>query len=144
MATNSKYIEIIYPDLSITLTARLLEERNKDLCDLLWLNLPIESIQSHLMSSGQAMYLPHRIIALVKTNTDLLSTVPVGTIGMSTIDYKNLTIYYGKVTESLPVSPVGRIQEEDVENLKRVGSEVWRSNYYTHYPIKVIVRRKEL
>ena len=143
MKMESRFIEIYYPDISITLTARLLDELNKDLCDLLWSNLPIESIQSHLMSSGQAMYLPHRIIALVKTNTDLLSRVPVGTIGMSTIDYKNLTIYYGKVTESLPVSPVGRIQEDDLENLKRVGSEVWRANYYTHYPIKVIVRRKE-
>jgi len=140
---GGRFIEITYPDISVTLTARLLDEMNIKLCDLLWENLPIVSIQSHLMSSGQAMYMPHKIVALVKTNTQLLSELLVGTITMSTIDYKNLTIYYGEVTEPLPASPVARIRDEDIESLKRVGKAVWQANYYTHFPMKVIVKRKD-
>ncbi len=77
MANKQRQIEIHYPDLNITLTANLLEEKNPELCDLMWKNLPIETIQSHTMSTGEAMYCPHRIVALVRSQTELITEMPV-------------------------------------------------------------------
>ena len=72
----------------------------------------------------------------------LITELPVGTLTFSTVDYKSITCFYGKVTEPLPVSPVARIREEDLEDLKRVGEAAWNANYFTHLPLRVIVRRK--
>lgn len=137
-----RWVEVHYPELKITLTAWLWVEMNPELCELFWNNLPIESVQSHTMSTGQGMYMPHRVVKLVKTNTILITELPVGTLTFSTVDYKSITCFYGKVSEPLPVSPVARIREEDLEDLRRVGEAAWNANYFTHLPLRVIVRRK--
>jgi len=143
MNAKQRQIEIQYPDLEITLTADLLEEKNPELCDLMWRNLPIETIQSHTMSTGEAMYCPHRIVDFVKSQTELITEMPVGSVCMSIIDYKSFSIYYGKRTEPLPNSPVARIRSEDLESLRKVGKKAWEANYLTHFPLRVVFRRKE-
>lgn len=138
---GERTLVIRYPDLGATVRARLWDDLNKELCDLMWSHLPIESIQSHMMASGEGMYCPHRIVAMVPTQTILLTELPVGAVNMNTIDYKSISIKYGVLTEPLPASPVARVVQEDLELLKRIGREVYIANALTHKPIKVIFER---
>ena len=57
-----EHIDLNFTGLGITLRARLLWDDNPALCELLCDNLPIETIYSHTMASGQGMYAPTRIV----------------------------------------------------------------------------------
>jgi hypothetical protein len=133
----SRTVSIRYPELATTLRATLLDDLNPDACDVFWDRLPYRSIQSHTMSSGCGMYAPHRIVAAVPTMTDVMTRVPVGTMWISMIDYKTTTLKYGEMTEPLPVSPIARVRDQDIEALVRVGEAVFRANFLTHEIISV-------
>lgn len=136
---SSEYLSIRFPGLGITLRAKLLWEENPKVCELLLDNLPIETIYSHTMASGQGMYAPARIVGYVKAKQVLLTDLPHGTLTLSTGDYKALGMFYGEITEPLPGwPPVARVVEEDMPDLLRVGREVWIATYMTHDPVRVI------
>lgn len=142
MTQEKKQMEVEYPDFAATFTVRLLTEKNPELCNLLWNNLPIETIESHAMASGELMFASHTIVAVVKPHVELMTEVPVGTLHMSTCGYLTLSFIYGEITEPEPSNPVGQVREDQLEELKRVGREVFYSNFFTHEPIRVIFRKK--
>lgn len=139
-----KMIEIEYPDLGIVMTATLWEDKNQKLCKLLWDNLPIETIQSHALASGEQVFAPIKIRA-VETGAyfELESKQEPGKIFMYTQSYSIIGWNYGPVTEPAPSAVIGRIREEDLEKLKLAGRAAWDANFMTHFPLRVVFRRKE-
>jgi hypothetical protein len=137
----ARWIRITYPLLERTLHAELLEDLNPAACQLFWDELPYSSIQSHTMSSGCGMYAPHRIVAAVPTETEVMTRVPVGTMWISMIDYKTTTLKYGEMTEPLPVSPIARVRDSELDGLVRIGEAVFRANFLTHEVIPVEFER---
>ena len=53
--------------------------------------------------------------------------------------FQHLAIKYGRVTEHHPAAPCGNVIPEDLEKLRWLGNEVWRSQYETKQPIEVIL-----
>ena len=53
--------------------------------------------------------------------------------------FQHLAIKYGRVTEHHPAAPCGNVIPEDMEKLRRLGNEVWKSQFGTKEPIEVIL-----
>ncbi len=131
-------LHVRFPQLGITLRAKLLWDMNPESCELFIKNLPFETIYSHTMASGLGMYAPHRIVAKLKAKYQLLTEVQDGTLTLSTGDYKTVGFFYGPMTEPLPLAPIAHIIPEDHDAMRRACREVWISNYMTHEPIHTI------
>ena len=155
-----RQIEFEWPELGITVTANLADDKNSSKCNILWDNLPIETIQTHAFSSGDRMYAPTKIVSNVanewvdpRSNNPQIGhweekywgRVPVKpglvmtnfNISLSPID-----IIYGQLKEALPIAPVAYVVDEDLEKLANVGHAVWEG-LMAQKGYKLIVRRKE-
>lgn len=53
--------------------------------------------------------------------------------------FQHLAIKYGRVTEHHPAAPCGNVVPEDLEKLRWLGKEVWKSQIETKEPIEVIL-----
>jgi hypothetical protein len=155
-----RQIEIEWPELGVTVTANLADDKNPSKCNVLWENLPIKSIQSHAFSSGDRMYFPTRIVNDVanewvdpRSNNPVIGhwenkywgRVPVkpGLIQANfKISFGSIDIVYGQLKEALPIAPVAYIIEEDLDKLALAGQAVWEG-LMAQKGYKVIVRRKE-
>jgi hypothetical protein len=133
-------ITLDFPKLDARIRARVLWEMNPELCDLFVSSLPFTTIYSHTTASGEGMYAPTRIVGTVPARHMLLTDMPHGTITLSTDNYKTLGLFYGRITEPLPgFPPVAQVLDDDMPTLRKIGREVWLSNYVTHDPIDVTV-----
>lgn len=155
-----RQIEFEWPELGITVTARLADDKNPRKCDVLWDNLPIESIQSHSFSSGERMYAPWRIVSDVANEwvdprgndpqighweEKYWGRVPVKpglVLANFTPSFGWIDIIYGQLREALPIAPVAYVADEDLDMLANVGHAVWEG-LMGQKGYKVIVRRKE-
>ena len=154
-----RQIEFEWPELGVTVTANLADDKNPNKCSVLWDNLPIESIQSHSFSSGERMYAPLKIVSDVANEwVDPRSSnpqighweekywgrVPVKP-GLVLASFKAsfcwIDIIYGQLREALPIAPVAYVVDEDLEMLANVGHSVWEG-LMVQKGYKVIVRRK--
>lgn len=139
--TTFGHVELDFPTLGRTLRAKLTTDSSPQLRAAFLAALPFESIFSHTMASGYGLYAPTRIVGNFDSEFTLLSELPVGALALCTDSYKTLGLYYGEITEPLPETlPLAYVVPEDIDDLKRVGEEVWRSNYMTHEPVIVQVR----
>ncbi len=139
--TAPTHIELEFPTLDITLRAQMTTDSSPTLRAAFVEALPFETIFSHTMSSGYGLYAPTRIVGTFESEWTLLSELPVGAIALCTDSYKTLGMYYGEITEPLPETlPLAYVVPADVPALKRVGREIWLSNYVSHEPVTVCVR----
>ncbi|MEM3490179.1 MAG: hypothetical protein QXO75_11075 [Nitrososphaerota archaeon] len=152
-----KEIEIEWPELNAKVTAVLLEDKNPSLCKVLWENLPIETMQSHCAVSGDAMYACHSIVADVEPEwmetfedkKEYWGNMPVdrlrGYVRFSTMGaIWGFSILWGdEFTEPVPFAPVGKVRDEDMETLRKVGKKVRDDMLFFNKYYKLIVRRKE-
>lgn len=53
--------------------------------------------------------------------------------------FQHLAIKYGRVTEHHPAAPCGNVVPEDLEKLRWLGKEAWKSQIETKEPIEVIL-----
>jgi len=155
-----RQIEFEWPELGITVTANLAEDVNPQKCDVLWDHLPIESIQSHALSSGDRMYFPCRIYSSVENDwvdprsenpqighweEKYWGRVPVkpglvmANFGLS---INPIDIIYGQMKEALPIAPIAYVIDEDLDILATVGHATWEG-LMAQKGYRVIVRRKQ-
>jgi hypothetical protein len=142
----SKRVTIEWPDLTMSISATLLEEKNPELCDVFWSSLPFESIQEHAVVSGESIYCWAPIVttAPVRTREKLIET-PVGRLRYSQTTGNKLAMRYGPVTEPLAhTAPVCQVLEDDLEKLRLVGKAVWDSTFYTKKIIMVHFEKEEI
>lgn len=150
-----KEIELTWPSIETTVTAKLLTEEEPELTALLWENLeqPLKLFCRHPVSTGEefsAAARPPR--HPVKTGTALgrnkrmYCEIPPGSINYSVHGgYGGLSCYYGPCTEPITVSGavVAKVSEAEMPKLRRAGETVWDHYYMKHTPITMIARRKE-
>lgn len=140
---NMRQIEIEWVQLNTKVVATLAEDKNPELCDLLWNYLPYSSIQHHALISGQHLYhydpIVESFFAPAKMKQSR-SQSPDGTVFLSYLQH--LSIKYGFLTEDLPAAPVARVIPEHIEALKKAGAAIWNSTFKTKQLIEVRVSRK--
>ncbi len=154
-----RQIEFEWPELGITVTANLADDKNLRKCSVLWDHLPIYTVQSHSFSSGERMYAPCRIVSDVanewvdpRSNNPRIGhweekywgRVPVKP-GLVLASFNPvfcwIDLIYGQLKEALLIAPVAYVVDEDLEKLANVGHAVWEA-MMAQKGYKLILRRK--
>jgi hypothetical protein len=135
----TKRVTIEWPDLNISVSATLLEEKNPELCDVFWSHLPFESVQEHTVVSGKGTYCWAPIVTTAPArHTERSTETPVGRLQYIGATGNKIGLVYGPITEPLEHAiPIGQVVEDDLEKLKVVGRAVWDSTFYTKKIIMV-------
>jgi hypothetical protein len=138
-----RQIEIEWVGIGRKITADLVEEKNPELCELLWQSLPYNSLQNHALVSGDHLYhlapMTKLVYAQPKTREDRTKS-PYGTLFLSHLQH--LAVKYGDLTEYLSAASVGHVIPEHLPILKQAGEEIWNAVYKTKQIIEVRVTRK--
>jgi hypothetical protein len=138
-----RQIEIEWIGINRKVTADLVETKNPNLCNLLWDNLPYNSVQSHALVSGDHLYHVVPIWRLVWEQAmykEDRTLCPDGTVFLSQLQH--LAVKYGHLSEYIPAAAVGQVIPEHIPILKQAGQEIWDAAYQTKQVIEVRVTRK--
>lgn len=138
-----RQIEIEWPVLGYKVTADLVETKNPNLVQLLWDNLPYNSIQSHALVSGDHLYhlVPFwRSVWEPAMQKEDRTQSPDGTVFLSQLQH--LAVKYGHLSEYLPAAAVGQVIPEHIPILKQAGQAMWEAAYRTKQVVEVRVVRK--
>jgi hypothetical protein len=146
-------MQLEWPDIGTTVTAKLMREQAPRICDGVWTALPFASISVHALISGQMFYNPTRIyLPDVKENFISLDEFKAGYISFSPSLSSNIVISYGLITEPMTQCVFASVIEEDLEKLSNVGLKLWESMLqtpdpklcrYVKKPMRIIYRKKE-
>jgi hypothetical protein len=123
-------IKLSLAGTDLSLTAQLLDDVNREACDVLWRNVPYESVLLHTVVSGKNVHTFIPDVAPFFDHTPTLArrlaTEP-GTI--FTPDPRCLFVKYGPDSEDHAFPPVARIAPGDLEMLDELGRRSWDSIY---------------
>lgn len=111
------------PGAGISFKARLLTEQNPDVVGKVLAQLPLQSVLGHVVVSGEAIWMPTRIVHLGRSNMVERSSGAVYLYAPG----QSICLTYGRVTESAKVNKFGHVVEEDMDALRRLGEHVWES-----------------
>jgi Cucumopine synthase C-terminal helical bundle domain len=138
-----RQIEIEWMGIGRKVTADLFDDQNVELSELLWNNLPYNSVQNHALVSGDHLYHVAPIAKLVyshPTTREDRTKSPYGTVFLSHLQH--LAVKYGELTEYLSAAAVGRVIPAHIATLKQAGQEIWNAVYRTKQVVEVRVTRK--
>ena len=130
----------------------LADDKNPGLCDVLWDNLPIESIQGHSLIA-EHMTIPHNIVRcfvepeLLEDYTDKkywgrYRSQP-GVIRFNTFATTSDAPRQRKNTTK-KLAPIGFVDEEHLDRLRQVGEKTLEGMFYVpvkYYKVKI--RRRD-
>jgi len=116
-------LEFQVPDLDITFRAKLLTEDNPDVVEQVLAQLPLSSVLGHVVVSGEAIWMPTRIVHLGRTN--MVQRHP-GAVYLYAPG-QTICLTYGRITESATVNKFAEVLEEDLPLLAKVGAYVWEN-----------------
>ncbi|PKY05003.1 hypothetical protein P168DRAFT_326746 [Aspergillus campestris IBT 28561] len=121
MSTSKILLQFQAPELGLSFQARLLTAENPDVAQQVLAQLPLRSTLGHVVISGQAIWLPTRIVHLGKSN---MVQRHAGAVYLNAVG-GSLCLTYGTITESAPVNKVAEVLEEDIPILCRLGQLVY-------------------
>jgi hypothetical protein len=141
---RQRNLSIHFLDLNMSLKAKLLEETNPEICQILWESLPYCTTTFHTMVSGKNIFhiIPNSKLTfkseVIKQNR---MDSPIGTMFM--YSPRNMLIKYGEDSEERYFPPVAQIIEEDVKKLIDIGKMTWQISYNNGGLNRLIVEKEE-
>ncbi|CAI1161583.1 DUF3830 family protein [Serratia entomophila] len=118
---STNLLEFHAPDPGLTFKARLLTEENPDVVAQVLNQLPLESVLGHVVISGEAIWLPTRIVHLGRSN--MVTRAP-GAVYLYAPG-QTICLTYGNITESALVNQFAQVLDDDLPILSRLGQHVW-------------------
>jgi hypothetical protein len=117
-----KFLEFNSPDAGLTFRARLLLDENPDVIAQVLAQLPLSSVLGHVVVSGETIWVPTRIVHLGRNNMvqRTLGSVYLYAPGQT------ICLTYGSITESATVNTFGRVLDDDLPTLRRLGEHVYQ------------------
>lgn len=126
-----------FPDFDLSMIVEL-NERNKELCDEVWNQLPFTCVQEHGMVSGYMIYCWVPVLSVADVTEKMLHTEsPVGTVNYSQGTGNKIIVKYGECNEDLSAPVLGFVPERYHDDLKRIGKEIW-FNYFENKDILIV------
>lgn len=117
------------PDFEMKMVITM-EERNKDIIDELWKELPFTCVQEHGMVSGYMIYCWVPVLSVAKSQYSLKHTEsPIGTVNYTQRTGNKIIIKYGECNEDLDAPVIGYVDEKDFADLETYGRAIW-NNYF--------------
>ncbi|RAL15814.1 uncharacterized protein BO97DRAFT_458747 [Aspergillus homomorphus CBS 101889] len=109
------------PEVGLSFRAKLLAKESPDVAEQLLSQLPMQSTLGHVVISGQAFWLPTRIVHLGRNN--MVKRHP-GAVYLNSVG-GSLCLTYGSITESALVNKVAEVLEEDLPIISQLGRLVF-------------------
>lgn len=129
-----------WPELEMEVRVRLLNDINPALCNLLYDQLPLTSIQSHAVVCGAQMYFPFAVsVVPAGVRFEDMATQPVGRMNIEP-KFHYLSVNYGPNHEAVPALAVAQVMDEDLETLKAVGLLVWNNLLFSAEYLHVVLK----
>lgn len=131
-----------WPELEREVRVKLLDDINPVLCNQLYSQLPLTSIQSHAVVCGAQMYFPFAVSSVPdEARFEDMAVQPVGRMNIEP-KFHYLSVNYGPNHEAVPALAVAQVLYEDLDILKEVGLLVWNnllfSTDYLHVVLNTI------
>jgi hypothetical protein len=118
---SSDLLEFHAPGPDIKFRVQLLAQDNPDVVEQVLKQLPLDSVLGHVVVSGEAIWLPTKIVHLGKTNMVQRSPGAVYLYAPG----QTICLTYGAITESALVNKFGQVLESDLPQLAKLGEHVW-------------------
>lgn len=126
-----------FPDFGSEMIIEL-DERNKELCDDVWNELPFTCVQEHGMVSGFMLYCWTPVLSTAEIHHKLRHTEsPIGVVNYSQGTGNKIIVKYEECNEDLYAPVLGQVQEQYLPELARIGREVW-FNYFDSKKIYLV------
>ena len=123
MLPDEKYLEFSVEEIDLRFRVRLLTKENPDVVAQVLEQLPLQSVFGHVVISGEAIWIPTRIVHLGKSNMVKRSPGAVYLYAPG----QTICLTYGAITESALVNKFGEVIEEDLPMLQKLGQYVWEN-----------------
>lgn len=109
------------PSVELSFRAKLLSQDNPDVVEQVLAQLPLKSVLGHVVISGEAIWMPTRIVHLGRSN--MVQRHP-GAVYLYAPG-QTICLTYGKITESATVNKFAEVFEEDLPLLQKLGGLVY-------------------
>lgn len=109
------------PGARLSFRATLLAKENPDVVDQVLAQLPLKSVLGHVVVSGEAIWMPTRIVHLGRNN--MVQRHP-GAVYLYAPG-QTICLTYGKITESANINKFAEVFEEDLPKLQHLGTLVY-------------------
>lgn len=114
-------LEFHAPSLDLKFRVQLLAKENPDVVEQVLKQLPLQSMLGHVVVSGEAIWLPTRIVH--RGGTNMVQRSP-GAVYLYAPG-QTICLTYGRITESALVNKFGQVLESDLDILSQLGAHVW-------------------
>ena len=114
-------LEFEVPGVCLSFRANLLANENPDVVRQVLAQLPLQSVLGHVVVSGEAIWLPTRIVHLGSSHMVERSPGAVYLYAPG----QTICLTYGRVTESAKVNKFGEVFGSDLPTLRRLGEIVY-------------------
>ena len=119
--SSPEVLEFEAPSVGLSFRAKLLAHENPDVVRQVLAQLPLQSVLGHVVVSGEAIWLPTRIVHLGRSN--MIERSP-GAVYLYAPG-QTICLTYGRVTESAKVNKFGEVFGSDLPTLRRLGEIVY-------------------
>ncbi|MBS7705070.1 DUF3830 family protein [Chelatococcus asaccharovorans] len=119
--SSSAILQFDAPSVGLSFRARLLAEENPDVVAQVLAQLPLKSVLGHVVVSGEAIWMPTRIVHLGRNN--MVQRHP-GAVYLYAPG-QSICLTYGKITESANVNKFAEVFGEDLPKLHELGTQVY-------------------
>jgi len=119
MSTN--LLEFHAPGPDIKFRVQLLNQENPDVIAQVLEQLPLDSVLGHVVISGEAIWMPTKIVHLGKSNMVKRSPGAVYLYAPG----QTICLTYGAITESALVNKFGQVLDSDLPALEKLGEFVF-------------------
>ncbi len=119
--SSPQTLEFDAPSVGLSFRAKLLIEENPDVVEQVLAQLPLKSVLGHVVISGEAIWMPTRIVHLGRNN--MVQRHP-GAVYLYAPG-QTICLTYGKITESANVNKFAEVFEEDLPKLQELGTLVY-------------------
>jgi hypothetical protein len=118
---NIELLEFSAPKSGLRFRARLMVNENPDVVEQVLKQLPLNSVLGHVVISGEAIWIPTRIVHVGKNNMVKRSPGAVYLYAPG----QTICLTYGAITESALVNKFAQVLDEDLPLLQQLGQVVW-------------------
>lgn len=124
-----RVVKMTWPELGVSMPIQLEDEKNKELCDEFWGNLPLVLVQEHGTVTGKIIYGWVNMLSFAPVKfAQKHSESPVGRVSYSQGTGNKIIIKYGECSEDCFAPCLGYIAPEYHKDLAAVGKKIW-DNY---------------
>ncbi|PSH63316.1 hypothetical protein CU102_23890 [Phyllobacterium brassicacearum] len=117
----SETLEFHAPGVGLSFRAKLLVNENPDVIEQVLAQLPLQSVLGHVVVSGEAIWMPTRIVHIGRNN--MVQRHP-GAVYLYAPG-QTICLTYGRITESATVNKFAEVFEEDLPILRQLGELVY-------------------